>query len=109
MMCRDVELLLAAAQTPTAIPSGQPVQWSCHAEDGWRDFDPQDAALIEREYSQRGPSGSFTTAFSFSSASYHVDFASMVQVNIKTTKPRMIRRGPVGDGTIDRGASEEVS
>ena len=74
------------------------MRWSVLQDDGWCELDPKDRALIEHEYVHRGPNGSFTTAFSFSSVVYRVDLALMEQVNTDTNNRRGIRRDPVAGG-----------
>ena len=82
------------------------VRWFCETDDAWRVFNAKDSALIESEYAQHGPSGAFTTRFSFSSVPYRVDFASMVQINAETNTRRRIRRD-VSGAAAEAGAQIE--
>ena len=85
-----------AAPPPAASPP--PPQWYSEQDSGWTPFNPEDSALIELKYAQRGPTGSFTTVhFSFNAQHrtvYRVEFASMVQVNTQSNTRRSIRREP---------------
>ena len=70
-------------------------RWSYETDGAWCTFSAEDSALIESKY-MHGPSGAFSTRFSFSPVPYHLDFALMIQINTDTDTRRRIRRD-VGD------------